>query len=531
MKKRSFAPNEQTYTILLNGIAAGIASTVTDAFIDANGQKLSNKKLKDLPKVGDEMDLKSTVGGHFHGFFVSKAIVASKWLKNSKGEMTSEMKNFIDKKYLPWEYNQPILTIEGTGNIDPYILPTKETFENDKEELSKRLYQRDLFKFIRSHKSEEDDEKGGQSLSLENHNPEELKIFNEILTPMAQPFYSDKQEKDRRISRFYKDMVHFMDEEIYEMDSTFSQLIFCYKDKNSFGVNIGDILRDIGNKPSNIMLLRPLSSGKREERELWNYGIKPFMKTLESQQPISIIGNYNKEEYSKLISQRIFKNEEESSSSTQMNMNNYMNIKGEEKTIYITNIPKAYIINNQKNPILDIKQGKHYILNINAKGHPFYILDKLTNKPLKSDFIENNGTDFGELHLFIPPTEKYVPSLIYRCGIHPEMTGPIAIIQNKLVLSSKETLPDIKYQFKKPKWHFDTDFENIVTSPNYTIMQWYTKQFYFNEHKDLDIKLKNEIEYLKEKKGVIDYAIYEEKYFPQTDSIISVLLIIDVNYK
>jgi len=47
----------------------------------------------------------------------------------------------------------------------------------------------------------------------------------------------------------------------------------------------------------------------------------------------------------------------------------------------------------------------------------------------------------------------------------------------------------------------------------------------------LDIKLKNEIEYLKEKKGVIDYAIYEEKYFPQTDSIISVLLIIDVNYK
>lgn len=533
----------------------GIASTVTDAFINSDGQKINISKIKDLPMINDETDRNSTVGGHFHGLSVPNSIV-SKWIKNSNQDLrdiTKELQSFLDSSnYKPWEYNLNILVLEGTGNIDPNVLPIKESFKFNEIELKKRIHIKQLNSFINSHKKEV---KLNERITLDNHNPKELKIFTEILTPESQPFYIEKQDKNRNISKFFKDFVHGIFPEIYEKDNSFSQLVFCYKKEKSFGVNIGHVLRDNGfeNKSnSNIMLIRPLNNIKniKEEKEIWKNSIIPLINTIQNQQPRSIIGNYNQEETKKLLSKRIFINDDEYNDvksqyqqqqiikKSSSNINNKIgNSNNNIQTIIVThNKNKSYIINNKENPMLTLEQGIKYKIKIEAEGHPFWILykDKDNNyKPYSSGKIKNNGTDNGIIELEIPSNEIQ-KNLIYECQIHNNMTGQISIINsNELSLSKKPESdiptknPDITYKYKLPKWHFK-DLQKIAENNNQTIMRFYTKSFYFEEYPDLLIKLENEINYLKIEKGIIGHVFYEQKFFPQCDSIIELLLICDV---
>jgi len=527
--------------ILLNRITSGIASTVTEAFVDARGQKLSNKDLKDLPIVGDEIDLNSPVGGHFFGFSTPNAII-SKWLKNSPDfkNYSQEMKEFVNREYAPWEYKQSILIIEGTAMIKSDILPPEESFEGDKIEIKKNDGLRKMFKFIRSQSNIKED--GPDSiLNLKEHNPKFLNIFNLIMTPEGLPFYFEKQEnKNKRISKFYKDVVHFIPTELYKLDNTFSQLIFCYKNEKKFGVNIGDILRDKGQKKdqSNIMLIRPLINPNEKNpnisRDLWSNGIIPLMNTVINQQPVSIIGNYTENETNKLCSKKVFDEASIDFEIENSNIKNNMILTGSEKKIKITNnFSKSYIIDGRENPILYLDQGIHYNLKINSKGHPFWILQKHGNEyiPFKG-IIENNGIDNGIIKIFLPCGQDISFGLIYMCGHHKKMTGIIAInqvIECDTNLSGEETMPTIDYKYKKPKWHFDTDIAKVIDNDNLVVMKWFTRDYHFKENNQILPLLKKELSFLKQQKFVIDYAFFEQKYFPQVDACIELLLILDVN--
>lgn len=524
--------------ILSNRITSGIASTVTEAFVDARGQKLANKDLKDLPMVGDDIDLNSPVGGHFFGFSTPNAIV-SKWLKNSPDfkNYSTEIKEFVNKDYYPWEYNQSILIIEGTAMIKSDILPPEESFGENKIELKKNEGLRKMFKFIRSQSTNKED--GDDSiLNLKEHNPKLLNIFNLIMTPEGLPFYFEKQDKNRRISKFYKDIVHFIPTELYKLDSLFSQLIFCYKDKKKFGVDIGDILRDKGNGLSNLMLIRPLNNpNEKPQRDIWTNGIIPLMNTVINQQPVSIIGNYTEEQTNLLCSKRIFNDSPSIDFEIEnSNIKNHIFLTGSEKKIKITNnSSKSYIIDGQENPVLYFDQGIHYNLKIRSKGHPFWILQKNGNKyiPFKG-IIENNGTDNGDLKFFLPCGQDISFGLIYMCQHHNNMTGVIGINQiiecdNNINLSGEETMPVIDYKYKKPSWHFDTDIGKVIDTDNLVVMKWFTRDYHFKENNQILPLLKKELSFLKQQKSVIDYAFFEQKYFPQCDSVIEVLLILDVN--
>ncbi len=524
--------------ILLNRKTSGIASTVTEAFVDAHGQKLSSKDLKDLPIVGDEMDLNSPVGGHFFGFSTPNAIIA-KWLKNSPDfkNYTQEMKDFVNKDYAPWEYKQSILLIEGTAMIKGDILPPEESYEGDKIEIKKNDGLRKMFKYIRSLSKNKED--GDDSiLNLKEHNPKNLEIFNLIMAPEGLPFYFEKQDKNRRISKFYKDIVHCIDTELYNLDNTFSQLIFCYKNEKKFGVNIGDILRDKGMGDSNIMLIRPLINPNEKNpkiaRDLWSNGIIPLMNTVINQQPVSIIGNYTESETDKLCSQKIFNDPSIDFEIENSNIKNHMILTGSEKKIKITNNnTKSYIIDGRENPILYLDQGIHYKLKIRSKGHPFWILQKNGNEyiPFKG-IIENNGTDYGNLKIFLPCGQDISFGLIYVCQNHDNMTGVIGInqfIECDTNLNGDESMPVIDYKYKKPQWHFDNDISKVIENDNFVVMKWFTRDYHFKENNQILSLLKKELSFLKQQQTVIDYAFFEQKYFPQCDGIYELLLILDVN--
>jgi hypothetical protein len=518
---------ETARKILCNRITSGIASTVTEAFVDTQGQKISNKKVTNLPMVGDKIDLNSPVGGHFFGISTPNAIIA-KQLKNSPDfkNYNSAIKEFVNKTYYPWEYNQSILILEGTAMIKSDILPPEESFKNNKVELKKNESLRKMFKFIRENSKPED----GDGIS---HSKEyKLTLFNSIMSPEGLPFYFEKQDPNRRISKFYKDAVHFISTELYEMDETFSHLIYGYKKDNTFGCNIGDILRDLGNKDSNIMLARPLIDIKDQTakfaRTLWSNAILPLMDTVIRQQPESIIGNYTPEQTTHLISQKIF-NDIPELKIENSDIKNHMFLKGTEKVINITNNQAvSYIINGKENPVLLLNQGTHYKLKINSPNHPFWVLQKQGNEyiPFKG-IIKNNGTDNGNIKIFIP-CDQDVSNLIYMCEHHDKMTGSIGIKKTLECSAKGDEMPEIDYKYKKPSWHFDTDISKVAENDNLVVMKWFSRRFNFDNNPKVLPQIKNQLEFLKGN-GLVDYAFFEQKYFPQCESVVELLMVLDVN--
>ena len=90
---------------------------------------------------------------------------------------------------------------------------------------------------------------------------------------------------------------------------------------------------------------------------------------------------------------------------------------------------------NERNPIVKLYRGNTYKFNVNAKGHPFYIM----TEPYKSQVAEdgststlfstgvtNNGTDYGTV-TFTVPLSGAPDTLYYQCGNHDSMYGILQI--------------------------------------------------------------------------------------------------------
>ena len=89
----------------------------------------------------------------------------------------------------------------------------------------------------------------------------------------------------------------------------------------------------------------------------------------------------------------------------------------------------------ENNPIIKLYRGNTYKFNVNAKGHPFYIM----TEPYKSQIAEdgststlystgvtNNGADYGTVTFTVPLTGT-PDTLYYQCGNHNAMYGILQI--------------------------------------------------------------------------------------------------------
>jgi len=90
---------------------------------------------------------------------------------------------------------------------------------------------------------------------------------------------------------------------------------------------------------------------------------------------------------------------------------------------------------NENNPTLILYRGNTYKFNVNAKGHPFYIMTEPYNNQVAEDGststlfssgVTNNGADYGTVTFTVPLTGA-PDTLYYQCGNHNAMYGLLQI--------------------------------------------------------------------------------------------------------
>ena len=89
---------------------------------------------------------------------------------------------------------------------------------------------------------------------------------------------------------------------------------------------------------------------------------------------------------------------------------------------------------NENNPILTLYRGNTYKFNVNAKGHPLWIMTEPYKSKISEDGststvystgVTNNGTDNGTVTFTVPATGP--ATLYYQCGNHDSMYGILQI--------------------------------------------------------------------------------------------------------
>jgi len=91
----------------------------------------------------------------------------------------------------------------------------------------------------------------------------------------------------------------------------------------------------------------------------------------------------------------------------------------------------AYTINGSDNPVLTLERGKTYQFNINASGHPFYIMTGSGAYTAGGQYdtgVTGQGTQVGTLTFVVPDAAP--STLAYVCQFHSSMGNTINVINN-----------------------------------------------------------------------------------------------------
>ena len=100
---------------------------------------------------------------------------------------------------------------------------------------------------------------------------------------------------------------------------------------------------------------------------------------------------------------------------------------------------------NENNPILSLYRGNTYKFDVDAKGHPLWIMTEPYKSKVGADGststiystgVTNNGTDYGTVTFTVPATGP--STLYYQCGNHDAMYG---ILQIKDITSTAKINP------------------------------------------------------------------------------------------
>jgi hypothetical protein len=97
----------------------------------------------------------------------------------------------------------------------------------------------------------------------------------------------------------------------------------------------------------------------------------------------------------------------------------------------VNNGASAYTINGSDNPTLNLERGRTYVFDINASGHPFYIMTGSGAYTVDGQYntgVTGQGTQIGTLTFAVPNNAP--DTLAYVCQFHSAMGGTINVINN-----------------------------------------------------------------------------------------------------
>lgn len=268
---------------LKNTFIYDIGATVTSAYLNTNNERIETK-MKDLPMIGDLVDVNSRSDGHCHGLMGS-ITDAIKRMEN--GNISPEKLAKIkasqpnDPYFLQRDSQRSIMVLEATGSMEPRILPVEESYQFCRGLAAKKRANKEWIKCMR--------------LKMDERKKQGLLDIGDCFSVEGQAHYTEKQDPQRRISSFYNEDVHATSQELWSYDITLSQMAFAKKlapGKYQYGAKIADFIRN----PSEYAFVFPFNDAKEE----WENEVVPFMESVQHQQAISSFCRYSDEKYAEM---------------------------------------------------------------------------------------------------------------------------------------------------------------------------------------------------------------------------------------
>lgn len=289
-------------SVLDRVVIFAVGSTVTSIFYDNSNKPIDMKEGgNDLPVVGDKVDTGAHCDGHCFAILIMDAIVDQ--LLANGNLSTSQLQSLRDQwrkdgiVFNKRDYTVPLIVLEGTGSVEPTVLPVDEVFGFEDREVE-RVQTSAEIRFLKEMKAK-------------LNGNEKFKDLGEMFTGEGVEFYIAKQKANRRVSRFYREVIHGVPCNLYTKNEILSQVVFCKKVMTKrgettyeYGVNTGELLRSGMTMTKEIALIAPF----KDHAKVWREKIVPIMESVQNQMPIMQACHYTEEEYKEYIHSRFLAN-------------------------------------------------------------------------------------------------------------------------------------------------------------------------------------------------------------------------------
>ena len=211
------------------------AASVSEPYVSTEkGQKPLQHP--DLPNFGEEAKAQWKEGGHALGLFMARARCAQMVLdglpitkikeENDRKRIRAILQKTIDESPA-WARTLPIMILEGTGAVAPFILPPEETYANvegAQEYMKKSFAKIDLARTLRM---------------------AENSVLSDLVRIQTQPYEKTKRTNPlQHVSTFYRTLVHVIVPSYYHtLSPLFAHLFAVSATTRLRGAFIGDFLR------------------------------------------------------------------------------------------------------------------------------------------------------------------------------------------------------------------------------------------------------------------------------------------------
>lgn len=273
-----------------------LGATVTSAYFSSDNKPIDMTKCQ-LPIIGDKVDVNSRCDGHCYGLFMMDAVadqlLANGDLHPSQLAQLREGWRADGIVFTKKDYTVPMIMLEGTGSVEPTVLPVDEVYDYENRRVE-GIQTKGEIAFLKTLKEKlAEDEKKNKPLV-------------EMFSGEGVEFYTERQAENRRISRFYREIVHGVSSGLYARNVIFSQLVFCRRVNGQFqyGVNTGELLRSGMTMNKDIALIAPF----KDSASMWHEKIRPMMESIQNQMPIMKMFHYTSEEMKEGVYSRFLAN-------------------------------------------------------------------------------------------------------------------------------------------------------------------------------------------------------------------------------